>query len=150
MPQSLSNLVIHVIFSTKNRERLLDASVRPNLFSYLATVARNADCECYRVGGVEDHVHLAIRLSRSISVSKLISTLKTASSQWLKIQAPELANFSWQSGYGVFSVSPSDLELLQSYIDRQEEHHQKKTFQDEFRAFLTKYEIAYDERYVWD
>jgi REP element-mobilizing transposase RayT len=150
MPQSLSYLLIHVVFSTKDRAPVLASSIRPALHAYLATVARNADCECYRVGGIADHVHLAIRLSRTMTTAKLVEELKTSSSKWLKTQSPALAAFAWQRGYGAFSVGLSDLSALREYIDNQEEHHRKRTFQDEYRAFLTKYGIEYDERYVWD
>jgi len=150
MPQSLSYLLTHIVFTTKDRAPVLDSVVRPALHAYLATVARNVDCECFRGGGVADHVHLAVRLSRTITLAQLIEELKTSSSKWLKTQSPALAAFSWQRGYGAFSVGPSDLNALLHYIDSQEEHHRTRTFQDEYRAFLTKYNIAYDERYVWD
>jgi len=150
MPQSLSYLLTHIVFSTKDRTPVLDATVRPALHAYLATVARNVECECFRVGGVADHVHLAVRLSRTITMAQLIEELKTSSSKWLKTQSPALAAFAWQRGYGAFSVGPSDLNALLHYIDTQEEHHKTRTFQDEYRAFLKKYGIEYDERYVWD
>ncbi len=150
MPQSLSLVIVHVIFSTKERIPFLDSETRPKLHAYLATVARNADCEAYRVGGAADHVHLAIRLSRTITIAKLVETLKTASSKWLKAQSPDLAAFSWQRGYGCFSVGPSDLDALLAYINDQENHHRTRTFQDEFRVFLKKYGVEYDEAYVWD
>jgi REP element-mobilizing transposase RayT len=150
MPQSLSYLLTHIVFSTKDRAPFLDATVRPALHAYLATVARNADCECFRVGGVADHVHLAVRLSRTITMAQLIEELKTSSSKWLKTQSPAFAAFAWQRGYGAFSVGPSDLNALLHYIDNQEEHHKTRNFQDEYRAFLMKYGIEFDERYVWD
>jgi putative transposase len=150
MPQSLSFLLVHLVFSTKDRAPLLCASVRPALHAYLATVARGVDCECYRVGGVADHVHLAVRVSRTATTAKLVEELKTSSSKWLKTQSTALGSFSWQRGYGAFSVGPSDLDALRHYIDAQEEHHRTRTFQDEYRAFLMKYGIEYDERYVWD
>ena len=150
MPQSLSYLLVHIVFSTKDRTPVLDAAVRPALQAYLATVARNAECECYRVGGTADHVHLAIRFSRTITTAKLVEELKTSSSKWLKAQSPALAAFAWQRGYGAFSVGPSNLEALRHYIDTQEEHHRTRTFQEEYRAFLVKYEIVFAERYVWD
>ena len=150
MPQSLSYLLTHIVFSTKDRVPVLDAPVRPALHAYLATVARNVDCECFRVGGVADHVHLAVRLSRTTTMAQLIEELKTSSSKWLKTQSPALAAFAWQRGYGAFSVGPSDLNTLHHYIDTQEEHHRTRTFQDEYRDFLQKYGIEYDERYVWD
>ena len=150
MPQSLSYLLIHIVFSTKDRAPVLDATVRPALHAYLATVARNVDCECFRAGGVADHVHLAVRLARTVTMAHLIEELKTSSSKWLKTQSPALANFAWQRGYGAFSVGPADLNVLLHYIDTQEEHHRARTFQDEYRAFLKKYGINHDERYVWD
>jgi REP element-mobilizing transposase RayT len=150
MPQSLSFLLVHVVFSTKDRAPLLGAEIRPTLHAYLATVARNADCECFRVGGVADHVHLAIRLARTITVADLVESLKTSSSKWLKTQSPALAAFAWQRGYGAFSVGPSDRDALLQYIDGQDEHPRTRTFQEEYRAFLKKYDVKYDERYVWD
>lgn len=150
MPQSLSLVIVHVIFSTKERRPFLDPDTRPKLHGYLATVARNADCEAYRVGGVADHVHLAIRLSRTITIAKLVEKLKTASSKWVKPQSPAFAAFSWQRGYACFSVDPADLDSLCAYIDGQEEHHKTRRFQDEFRMFLKKYGVEYGEAYVWD
>ena len=150
MPQSLSFLLIHIVFSTKDRSPLLNPEIRPDLYSYLATVTRNAGCECYRVGGVADHIHLAIRLSRTITIAHLLEELKTSSSKWLKTQSPALANFAWQNGYGAFSVGPSDLEALRKYIDTQEEHHRIHTFQEEYRGFLKRYGVEFDERYIWD
>ena len=149
MPQSLSLVIVHIIFSTKDRAPLLDTDVRPRLHAFLATVARNAGCEAYRIGGVADHVHLAVRLSRTITIAELVETLKTSSSKWLKTQSPTLAAFAWQRGYGCFSVGPTDLQALCEYVDRQEEHHQRRTFQEEFRMFLEKYGVEYNEAYVW-
>jgi len=129
---------------------MLGVTIRPALHAYLATVARNTDCECYRAGGVTDHVHLAVRLSRTITVANLVEKLKTSSSKWLKTQSPDLTGFSWQRGYGAFSVGPANLDDLCRYIDNQEEHHRGLGFQDEYLSFLTKYRIEYEERYVWD
>jgi putative transposase len=150
MPQSLSLVVVHVIFNTKERRPFLDTATRPNLHGYLATVARNVGCECYRVGGVADHVHLAIRLSRTLTIAGLVESLKTSSSKWVKTQASSLAAFAWQRGYGCFSVGPADLESLCAYIDQQGEHHRTRTFQEEFRMFLKKYGVEHDEAYMWD
>lgn len=150
MPLSLAFVLVHVIFSTKERRTVLDGSVRPDLYAYLATITRNAGCECYRVGGVADHVHLAIRLSRTANIAKLVAELKASSSKWLKTQSPTLAKFAWQRGYGAFSVGPADLKALVQYMAAQETHHRKHSFQDEFRAFLKKYGIEWDERYLWN
>jgi REP element-mobilizing transposase RayT len=150
MPQSLSLIIVHVVFSTKERRPFIEPDMRPKLHAYLATVARNAGCEAYRVGGVADHVHLAIRLSRTITIADLVETLKTASSKWVKPLSSGLAGFAWQRGYGCFSVGPSDLDALRAYIDGQEGHHKTRSFQDEFRMFLKKYGVEYEEPYVWD
>jgi REP element-mobilizing transposase RayT len=150
MPQSLSLVIIHVTFSTKDRVPCLGSSVRPDLHAYLSTVARNAGCECYRAGGVADHVHLGLRLARTLTVAGLIEELKTSSSKWLKSQHDSLKTFAWQRGYGAFSVGPSALPAVVKYIDDQEEHHRTRTFQEEYRALLTKYGIEFDERYLWD
>ena len=150
MPQSLDNVLLHVIFSTKDRQPSLVSQIQPALHAYLATVARNAGCECPRVGGVEDHVHLAIRLSRTTTIASLIEDLKTSSSKWLKSQLPALSNFAWQRGYAVFSVGPADLDALVNYLDTQAEHHRQRSFQEEYRAFCKKYAVAIDELYAWD
>lgn len=150
MPQSLANVIVHLVFSTKDRCACLVPSNRPALHAYLATVARNTGCDCLRVGGVADHVHLGIRLSRTVTLAALVEELKTSSSKWLKTQSPELGGFAWQRGYGAFSVGPADLDALLAYVDNQEEHHRTRTFQDEYRVFLKKHGITYDERYVWD
>ena len=150
MPQSHSYLLTHIVFSTKDRTPTFEGRLRPMLHAYLATVARNAKCECFRVGGVEDHVHLAVRMCRTLTIAQLIEELKTTSSKWLKNQSPALASFSWQRGYGAFSVGPADLIALIHYIDNQEQHHNTRTFQDEYLGFLTKCGIEYDARYVWD
>lgn len=150
MPQSLSLNLVHLVFSTKDRMPLITSDVLPNLHAYLAKVARKNDGECYRVGGVANHVHLALRLSRTVALADLVSELKTSSSKWMKEQDPGLSKFSWQRGYGAFSIGPKDLEAVLTYIDGQEEHHRTKTFQDEYRGFLRHYGIEFDERYVWD
>src|SRR5688500_10855816 len=137
MPQSLSSVLVHLVFSTKDRKPCIEPAVREKLHPYLATVARNADCECFRIGGESDHVHLAVRLSRTITMAGLIEDLKVTSSKWIKTQQGGLENFAWQRGYGAFSVGNGDLAALIAYIDGQEEHHRVRTFQEEYRAFLT-------------
>jgi len=126
-----------------------DAARSPGISNKPGTVARNSECEAYRVGGVTDHVHLALRLSRTLTIAKLVETLKTASSKWLKSQSASLGAFAWQRGYGCFSVGPADLPALCEYIAEQERHHQRRTFQEELRMFLDKYGVEYDEAYVW-
>ena len=150
MPQSLSRILIHVVFSTKNREPSLSSAVRPALFGYLASVGRDIGCEVFRVGGVADHVHLLCRLGRSISLSDLVKELKRTSSLWIKTKSADLEDFHWQTGYGAFSISPGHVDDLIRYIENQESHHHTESFQDEFRRLLTKYGVEWDERYVWD
>jgi putative transposase len=149
MPQSLASVLVHIIFSTKNRLPLLKApELRSQVHSYLTATLRELNCEPLQVGGVEDHVHLLSTLSRTIAVSELIKNLKTSSTRIVKDKGHR--DFGWQSGYGAFSVSPSTKESVIAYITDQEAHHRKVTFQDEFRAFLGKHGIKFDERYVWD
>jgi len=150
MPQSLSKIIVHIIFSTKNREPLIADSVQTGLHAYMATVVRNKDGECYRAGGVSDHVHLAMRLPRTIAICKLVENLKTASSKWMKKQSPELISFGWQHGYAALSVNPEGLPGLCKYIDQQAEHHRKVSFKDEYRKLMREYGIEFDERYMWD
>jgi putative transposase len=148
MPQSLSFILVHIIFSTKDRRPLVTTAVQLDLYAYLATIVRNTDCECYRVGGMVDHVHIAIRLSRTKNIAELVAELKASSSRWMKTQG--VPKFAWQRGYAAFSVGPADREALLHYIDTQEAHHRKHDFQDELRTFLKKYSIEVNERYVWD
>jgi putative transposase len=150
MPQSLSLVIIHVVFSTEDREPWIAPAMRPRLHAYLAEVARDIGCEAYRVGGVADHVHLALSLPRTVTQSDLVKQLKTASNHWLGNQDARYAGFAWQRGYGIFSIGKSQLSELVQYIDKQERHHKVRTFQDEFRALLQRYELKYDEAYVWD
>lgn len=150
MPQSLSFLLVHVVFSTKDRNPCLDEKIRPGLYQYMAGCVREIDCEALRVGGFNDHVHVAVRISRTVSVAKLVQIMKTASSKWLKTEFMDFKNFGWQRGYGAFTVSHTNLDALLTYIDQQEDHHRTRSFQEEYRAFLEKYNIKYNERYVWD
>ena len=150
MPQSLSRILIHLVFSTKNRERVLTSAIQTELHPYLAGTLDNTECPSLQVGGVEDHVDLLFGLSRTLTIAKVVETLKTSSSKWIKTKGHEFANFHWQSGYGAFSVSQSDADGVVAYIQNQAKHHQKMTFQDEYRRLLERYRIAFDEKYVWD
>ena len=151
MPQSLARLWIHLIFSTKHRYPFLtDQQLRADMHAYLATTLRNHECETLIVGGVEDHVHALFDLSRNYSIAHIVKEIKRTSSAWAKRVSPKLKKFHWQRGYGAFSVSQSNLNQVISYIQRQEEYHRRVTFQDEYRRFLRKYRIEFDERYVWD
>jgi putative transposase len=151
MPQSLAKILVHTVFSTKDRHPFLrDKSLRDELHRYLGGILTNHDCQPLIVGGVEDHVHLLSTLSRTCEVAEMVKEVKRNSSLWLKTKSPDLSDFAWQNGYGIFSISFSQVETVKHYIAGQEEHHGKVSFQDEFREFLRKYEIEFDERYVWD
>jgi REP element-mobilizing transposase RayT len=151
MPQSLAQIYLHVVFSTKHRAPLLlDSELRSRTHAYLAGTCRNLDSPSIIVGGVADHVHILCRLGKTICIADFVRELKRESSKWLKEQAPELANFYWQNGYGAFSVSPGHVGELTKYIANQEQHHSGESFQAEFVRLLSIYQIEYDERYVWD
>ena len=150
MPQSLSRVLVHLVFSTKHREPLLTRSIRDELHAYLAGTLDHTDCPSLRVGGVEDHVHLLFGLSRTRTIAEVVEKVKTSSSKWLKARDPSFSEFHWQAGYGAFSVSQSDAEKVVDYIRNQEVHHRKLTFQDEYRKLLERYHVSFDERYVWD
>ena len=150
MPQSLARLHIHLVLSTKNREPLITDPVRDSLHAYMATVLQNLGCAPVLINSVEDHAHLLFDLSRTVSISQAAEDVKKASSKWIKTQGPEFAAFAWQSGYGAFAVSESNVEAVREYIANQREHHRKKSFQEEYRQFLERHRIAFDERYVWD
>ena len=151
MSQSLSQVYLHVVFSTKHRApSLQDRGLREKTHAYLAGTCRNLDSPSIIVGGVEDHVHVLCRLAKTLCVSELVRELKRESSKWLKDQSPDLSSFYWQGGYGAFSISPGHVEALTAYIANQEEHHKKETFQDELRRLLRLYGIEFDERYVWE
>jgi len=151
MPQSLAQIYLHLVFSTKDRRPLLlDPDLRKEAHKFLGGTCKQLDCPVLRVGGVEDHVHILCRLGRTVAVADLIKELKRESSKWLKTKDLALSDFHWQNGYGAFSISPGHIDALTTYIDTQEEHHRKESFQDEFRRLLKKYGLAWDERYVWD
>jgi putative transposase len=148
MPQSLSNILVHLVFSTKNRQPIIVARDADELWKYLGSTCSAHQCVPQRIGGTADHVHILCRLARTICVSDLIEEVKTGSSKWMK--ARDVPEFSWQSGYGAFSIGQSQLDGTLAYIDGQAEHHRRLTFQEEYREFLKKYHVEYDERYVWD
>jgi putative transposase len=150
MSQSLSNILIHIIFSTKNRESLIYPEIMEQLHSYLAGIAKSYGSFVHEIGGVEDHVHLLVTLPRTLTVSKLIEEIKKGSSKWVKTNGEQYANFAWQNGYGAFSIGQSVYDEVRNYIQKQKEHHEKVSFQDEYRAFLNKYRVHYDEKYMWD
>lgn len=150
MAQSLAKVLVHIIFSTKCRQRLLTKTIREELHAYLVGTLRNLDSPAILVNSVEDHVHILCSLSRKYAISKLLEETKKESSKWIKTKGASFRGFHWQNGYGVFSVSQSRLEATRRYIAEQEKHHRRMSFQEEFRRFLDRHQIPYDERYVWD
>lgn len=151
MAQSLSKIYIHVVFSTKGRENhLADERIRKEMHAYLATVLKEYDSPALLINGTDNHVHILCLLSRNFALAKIIGETKRNSSKWVKTKGPQFNGFGWQNGYGAFSVSSSNVEAVRNYIARQEQHHERMTFQDEFREFLVKHGIKFDERHLWD
>jgi putative transposase len=151
MSQSLAKVLIHTVFSTKDRQPYFgDIALREELHRYLGGILSKLNCQPIIGGGVADHVHLLSVLSRTCEIAEMVKEIKRGSSLWLKTKDATLSDFSWQNGYGVFSIGFSQIPAVRDYIATQEEHHRRMSFQDEFRQLLTKYEIEFDERYVWD
>ncbi|NNE97379.1 MAG: IS200/IS605 family transposase [Pyrinomonadaceae bacterium] len=150
MPQSLVKMLTHVVFSTKDRIDLIPPELEDNLFGYISGIVKNNDSKLIIANGTANHIHLLISLGKTISVSSLVGKIKRDSSTWIKTQDPKFKKFYWQNGYGAFSVSQSQAENVINYISNQKEHHKTKDFKTEYRDFLEKYEIEYDENYLWD
>lgn len=151
MPQSLARVLVHILFSTKNREPLLTTpELRGAMNAYMVGVLGKQGCPSLIVNCVADHMHVLCALSRTLSIADLLEEMKKSTSRWAKTHDPSLHAFRWQAGYGSFSVSESNAPQVKRYIERQEEHHRKVSFQDEYRQFLKLHNIDYDERYVWD
>lgn len=150
MPQSISSILIHLVFSTKHREPLIRPPVEGELHAYLAAIFRESDSPALTINGTENHIHAMFALARTRTVSDLVEEVKKRSSKWIKSKGAGYRNFQWQAGYGAFSIGQSNAEALKRYIATQKEHHRRRTFEEEYREFLTKYAVEYDERYVWD
>ena len=150
MPQSLSKVYVHITFSTKHRYPFIDKAIEQELWEYIGGTCKALECNPIRVGGHSDHVHICCLLSKKITQIKLLEEVKKESSKWMKTKGAQYENFYWQDGYGIFSVNPYELDKVVEYINNQHEHHKKRTFQQELVAFLKKYKVEYDERYLWD
>jgi putative transposase len=150
MAQSLNKVIVHIVFSTKHRQNFIDDTIKDELFNYLGGTCKHLECNPIRVGGYRNHVHILCFLSKKITLIKLLEDVKKNSSKWMKTKGEAYTNFYWQDGYGAFSVNPKQVDLVIAYIDNQEKHHSKHTYEDEMRAFFKQYGIEYDERYVWD
>jgi len=151
VPQSLAQVYLHIVFSTKERRPFLDdPTPRDEMHKILGAECNKLDCPVLSVGGVADHAHILCRLGRTISIADLVKETKRESTQWVKQKWIRLGEFHWQAGYGAFSISPAHVEAVRAYVANQQEHHRQESFQDEFRRLLTKYGLEWDERYVWD
>ena len=150
MGQSLVKNYIHLVFSTKYREPLINEAIESELYAYLGGICNQLECQPIKIGGFTDHIHILCMLSKKTALMKLVEELKSHSSKWIKTKGENYRNFYWQGGYGAFSVNPAEMDVVVRYIENQKEHHRKKSFQEEYRGFLKKYKVEYDERYVWD
>jgi REP element-mobilizing transposase RayT len=150
MSQSLTQLYLHIVFSTKNHVPFIKPSIRNELFNYLGGILNNIECHPIKIGGVDDHIHILCRLSKKITIIKLLEEIKKSSSKWIKTKGEKFVKFHWQDGYGTFTVSPTGVDSVRLYIDNQEEHHSNTKFKDEFIELLKTNNTDYDERYLWD
>jgi putative transposase len=150
MSQSLVKNLIHLVYSTKHRQPWLSVDHRVGLFAYQAGILQESDSPALLIGGVEDHVHALFDMSKNHPLKKIVEEVKKGSSKWMKIEGPRNPDFYWQAGYAAFSVSHSNLGAVKRYIEHQDEHHRKRTFQDELRALFRRHEIEFDERFVWE
>jgi putative transposase len=150
MPQSLSSILIHLIFSTKNREPFITPAIEAELHPYTASIFKELKSPSLTINGTADHLHILFSLARVIKIADLVEEVKTGTSKWFKTKGTEFRKFHWQRGYGAFSIGQSQVPTVKRYIARQKIHHQRVTFQDEYRKFLKSYGIDYDERHVWD
>lgn len=148
MAQSLASVIVHIIFGTKHREPMIHPAIEEELYRYIATICRSHGCPVYKIGGMADHIHILCSFGRMVTISKLVEAIKVSSSKWMKTKG--ILNFQWQKGYGIFSIRESGLPRVVRYIERQKLHHQKKTFDEEYRKFLSSYHVEFDERYVLD
>ena len=150
MSQSLTNILVHIIFSAKDRQSFINQNVEDQLHAYMAAVFKEYDSHALIIGGTENHVHILCSLQKKYSLSKILEDVKKCSSKWIKTVDPDCGKFYWQNGYGAFSIGFSGKTAAIHYIKNQKEHHRNKTFQEEFLEFLNKYQVNYDERYLWD
>ena len=150
MPSTHSGILIHVVFSTKERFKLLHADWRGELFAIIGGIAREHKSRLMKAGGIEDHVHLLLKIHPAFAISDTVKLIKANSSRWINENQKINARFSWQRGYGAFSVSESQVEVVRRYIEKQEEHHQRQSFEDEYKQILRKHQIEFDPRYVFD
>ena len=149
MSQSLTKIVVHAVYSTKDRRPYLSKNVRTQLYPYKIGILDTLGCITLAIGGIDDHVHVLFSLSKTITLSKAMEELKGGASRWLRAEQPDMKNFAWQGGFGAFSVSESQIPKVVEYIENQERHHQVLSFQDELKSLLKKHRIDFDEQYLW-
>jgi putative transposase len=147
---TLSNVLLHIIFSIKNRHPFIDTNIEQELYSYMVSICKSLDSYVHKIGGVEDHVHLFLTLPRTLTISNLLEELKKKSSKWIKTKGQIYNDFLGQKGFGAFSVSESQYKIVSKYIENQKLHHESQSFQDEYRKILRLNNVPYDERYLWD
>ena len=149
MAHTFTSLTVHIVFSTKNRQRFIDADLKHRLLPYLGGTIRSHGGHLLRANTVEDHVHLLIDLPSTLSIAELVGKIKGSSSKWIHDTWQSRKTFGWQKGYGAFSVSQSNVPAVVRYIDAQEEHHRRRSFEEEFLNLLKRHRIEYDERFLW-
>lgn len=149
MAQTLVSLLVHVVFSTKNRANLIAPAIEPDLYKYISGTLRKMESPCLKIGGTANHLHLLVSQSKNIALAFLLEELKKSSSKWIKKQDTSLGLFKWRDGYGAFTIGQSNVATLRRYIESQKTHHQRRSFEDELRGLLKRYRVEYDERYIW-
>ena len=150
MSQSLTKIYIHIVFSTKNRNYIIGEDIKDELYNYIGGICKRLECYPVKVGGYTNHIHILCILSKKLTLIKLIEEVKKNSSKWIKDKNKKYLNFYWQDGYSTFSVNPTEIDIVVSYINNQTEHHRIISFEDECRTFFKKYKMEFDEKYVWD
>ncbi len=150
MAGTFTNLLYHIVYSTKHRRSLIQSPLRDELYKYIGGIIRAEKGILLEVGGMPDHVHLVTRFKADSSVAEMLRLIKCNSSKWANERPDRTEAFEWQTGYGAFTVSESQLAAVRNYVRNQEEHHRHRTFQEEFTELLRKHSIEFDPRYVWD
>ena len=150
MAQSLSKVYLHVVFSTKERISYIFPELEERIHSYIVSICKDQGYYVHAINGMEDHIHILLEQSRTVTISKLVEAIKSNSSRWIKLLDVKLSDFAWQGGYGVFSVDHSTLNPVEEYIKNQKEHHKKRDFKEELLLLLKRANVVYDERYLWD
>jgi putative transposase len=150
MAQSLSDVLIHIVFSTKERYPFIEPAIEDELYAYISAICRNLNSPVIQINGMSDHIHVLLSLGKTITISKLISEMKSNSSRWIKSKGNQYKQFAWQNGYGTFSVARPNIEAVIAYIGKQKDHHKKISFKEELLKLLNRAKITYDEKYLWD